>query len=47
MTGFLGIIYYLVWKESNNPGDYDDDEDNVKKLKKIKNLKKKKRDIIY
>ena len=39
MTGFLGIIYYLVWKESNNPGDDDNDDDNDKNNKNQKNQK--------
>jgi ATP-dependent Zn protease len=45
MTGFLGIIYYLVWKESNDPGHYgDDDDDKNNKNEKDKKNKKKEND---
>ena len=45
MTGFLGIIYYLVWKESNDPGHYgDNDDDGDNKNEKDKKNKKKEND---
>ena len=44
ICGFLGVVYYLVWKDYNNSGNEDnDDEDNddngnnKKKQKKDKN----------
>ena len=46
MGGFLAIVYYLVWNESNNPGkvdeDNDDDNDNDKNDKDKKNKRKEK-----
>ena len=41
-SGFLGIVYYLVWKESNNPGNDDDDEDDKDDNQKGKNKNKQK-----
>ena len=44
MGGFLGIVYYLVWNESNNPGKAEDDNDdeNNKNDKDQKNKRKEK-----
>ena len=44
MTGFLGLIYYLVWKETNNPGDDDNDDEGEEENnnKNKKNLKTEK-----
>ena len=44
MSGFLGIIYYLIWNESNNPGEEDinGDDDNNKSNKSQKTQKMEK-----
>ena len=41
MGGFLSIVYYLVWNESNTPEKDDDNEDD-KDNKDPKNQKKEK-----
>ena len=40
MGGFLCVVYYIVWNESNNPDKGDDDDDKDDKDKKNKKQNK-------
>ena len=47
MGGFLALVYYLVWNESNNPGkndDNDDEDDKDDKDNKDQKNKRKEKD---